>query len=129
MVPTGLTVSNIDKRSADLTWNRGDAETAWQICLNGDETNLIDVTDTVYSFTGLTPLTQYIVKVRANCGGGSVSNWSSPVTFTTLIACPAPTGLSISDITKFTAVASWTSDTDIEFQYAESPWMQYDNNV
>ena len=59
----------------------GDA-TAWQICVNDDSTNLIDVIDTTYNFTNLTPEQAYTVKVRANCDVDDQSAWSAPFTFT-----------------------------------------------
>ena len=129
MVPTDLTVSNIDKRSADLAWTANGEETQWQICLNGDETNLITVSDTSYSFTNLTPETLYNVKVRAYCDETLQSHWSSPAVFTTLVACPAPTALAISDITNVSAVATWTYDGDVEFEYAEDVWKYFDNGT
>ena len=130
MVPTGLVVSNIDKRSADIAWTSNGDEEAWQICVNGDEENLIYVTDTAYTLTDLLPdQTRYIVKVRAYCDEQLQSAWSSPVTFYTLIACPAPTNLFISDITNVSAVATWTYDGDVELEYAEDVWRHYDNGV
>ena len=129
MVPTNLVISNIDKRSADLAWTPNGEEEAWQICLNGDETNLINVTDTSYSFTGLTPETLYNVKVRAYCDEELQSAWSTPAIFTTLVACPAPTALAVSDITNVSAVATWTYDGDVELEYAEDVWRHYDNGV
>ena len=129
MVPTGLTVSNIDKRSADLAWTANGEETAWQIMVNGDEDNLIYVTETSYTLTDLEPETSYTVKVRAYCDAELQSHWSSPATFTTLVACPAPTGLAISDITNVSAVATWTYDGDVELEYAEDVWKYYDNGT
>jgi hypothetical protein len=129
MVPTDLVISNIGKRSADLAWTANGEEEAWQICLNGDEENLITVTTTSYSFTGLTPETRYTVKVRAYCDEDLQSAWSSAAIFTTAIACPAPTGLAISDITNVSAVATWTYDGDVELEYAEDVWKYYDNGT
>ena len=129
MVPTNLVISNIDKRSADLAWIANGEETQWQICLNGDETNLILVSDTSYSFTNLTPETLYNVKVRAVCDETLQSAWSTPAIFTTLVACPAPTALAISDITNVSAVATWTYDGDVELEYAEDVWKYYDNGT
>ena len=105
--PTSLTVSNVDTRSAQLSWTAGGSETAWQICINGDEAHPISVTTNPYTLTGLTPETDYDVKVRANCGGGDYSTWTSNESFTTLIACPAPTGLAYSDIEPGAATISW----------------------
>ncbi len=107
--PTGVAVSNITGHTADLSWNAGDA-TAWQICLNNDETNLIDVTEIPYTFTGLIPETTYTVKMRTNCDDG-FSSWTSVVTFTTDVACPAPTALN-AEIIGTTANLTWNGSAD-----------------
>ena len=83
-MPTNLAVSNITMESADLTWTAGGSETAWQVCINGDEDNLIDVTNNAYQMTNLTAATTYTVKVRANCGSGQ-SYWTPEISFNTAI--------------------------------------------
>ena len=71
-----------DGTIATLTWHEiGDAQ-AWQICINGDTTDLIDVTDTTYDFTDLIPETAYTAKVRAYCSDDDQSVWSNTITFT-----------------------------------------------
>ena len=107
--PTGLTVSNVTNHTADLSWT-SDAS-AWQICVDGDEDNLIDVTTNSYTLTGLAAEAHHTVQVRANCGAeDGVSDWAE-ATFTTLVACPAPTGLTVV-ATPISANVSWTSDND-----------------
>ena len=83
-VPTGLAVSLTPGNGtvATLSWTENGTATAWQICVNNDETNLIDVTSPTYSFTGLTAEQAYTVKVRANCDVDDQSVWSAPFTFT-----------------------------------------------
>ena len=108
--PTNLAVTNITGHTADLSWNPTGDATAWQICLNNDETNLIDVTGTTYSFTGLNPETTYTVKMRTNCDDG-FSSWTSVVTFTTDVACPAPTALN-AEIIGTTANLTWNGSAD-----------------
>ncbi len=117
--PTGLAKSNVAAHQVDLSWTKGDAETDWDICINDNEGALVsidenDVTITgssvSYTLTGLDPETAYTVKVRANCGGGNgVSQWSNVVSFTTTVACPAPTSPSVlnSSITAHTAKFTW----------------------
>lgn len=82
--PTSLaaTLTPGDGTVADLNWIENGTATAWQICLNGDMNNLIDVFDTTYSFTNLTPETAYTAKVRAICDVDDTSTWSSTITFT-----------------------------------------------
>ena len=67
--PSGLKASNVTDNSADLSWTENGSATAWQIRLNGDDDQILDVTETSYPLTGLTALTAYTVEVRANCGG------------------------------------------------------------
>ena len=117
--PTGLAKANVAAHQVDLSWTKGDAETAWDICINGDEANPVgidenDVTITgssvSYTLTSLVSETPYTVKVRANCGGSNgVSQWSNEVSFTTTVACPAPTSPSVpnSSITAHTAKFTW----------------------
>ena len=57
---------------------------AWQLCLNGDTTDLYDADETSYSFDDLTPEQPYTVMVRTNCSsdGEGFSTWTNAVTFT-----------------------------------------------
>ena len=108
--PMGLTVNNVTNHTADLSWTENGTATAWQICLNGDESNLVDVTTNPYTLTGLDAETTYTVKLRSNCGTeDGMSDWTSEVPFTTDIACPAPTGLSAVS-TPSSAEITWTGD-------------------
>ena len=86
--PTNLSVSDITAHSVTLNWTENGTATEWQICLNGDETNLITASSNPFTLTGLTPQTYYTAKVRANYGN-SHSGWSNTVTFTTI--CPVTT--------------------------------------
>ena len=118
--PNSLAVDDITARTANLTWVAGAEETAWQVCINGDETNPIDVTRTAYLMEELTPNTTYTVKVRANCGEGDFSDWTSEISFTTEPSCYAPTDLAASDLTPVSAKISWTSENEnIEMHYRE----------
>ena len=97
--PTGLTISDVFAHNATLAWESDAA--AWQIALdtiagfNPDTlSNIIDVTENPYTLTNLLPSHTYYVYVRANCGEtDGVSAWTARQSFTTTIACPAPTGL------------------------------------
>jgi hypothetical protein len=113
--PTGLTASNVGSRTATISWT-SDAS-AWQICVNDDEAHLINVSQTSYTFSGLTPDTEYNVKVRTNCGNNNLSAWAS-VNFTTEVACTAPEDLAATDITSTSANIGWTSNNNnFKLQY------------
>ena len=118
--PTGLDFGTPGNRSVELSWTNGeDGQNAWQICVNDDETNLINVTTNPYILTSLEPATTYTAKVRANCGvDDGVSAWSNTVTFTTDVACPAPKNVVASNLTQNSAVISWNGE-------AESYTVQY----
>jgi len=105
--PTKFNVSNVKAHTAKLAWTAGEeGQTAWQIAIDSVDFKpdtlsaadlaeiLIDVTDTPYVVSGLKPEHTYYVYVRANCGSeDGVSRWSDKKSFTTTVACPAPTGL------------------------------------
>ena len=102
--PTSLAkVGDAEARKVALRWDENWANTNWQICLNGDEEHLINVTGAdatidnewrvTYTLTGLTPDQDYSVKVRSNCGDEGFSQWSNSIDIHTAVACPAPTTL------------------------------------
>lgn len=77
--PTNPTVSFISQTSATLSWTESGSATEWQVCVNGDETNPITVTTNSYTLDGLTPGTDYRVKVRSICGTNNTSQWCNEV--------------------------------------------------
>ena len=117
MWPTNLAAGTPGPRSVELSWTENGTATNWQICVNGDEANPIAANTNPYTLTGLTPDTDYTVKVRSNCGTDGYSDWSNEVSFTTDVLCHAPSNLFISDITAFTANAAWVAETTSELRY------------
>ena len=81
--PTNLTATLTpgDGSVASLSWDNNGTE-AWQLCLNGDTNNLIDITDNPYELTNLTPEQTYTAMVRAYCDVDDQSAWSNTITFT-----------------------------------------------
>ena len=114
--PTGLTYSNVYGHGATLSWLLNDeTQTAWdvQVATDADFEEVVQLIENVnnhenYVLSGLDPETHYYVRVRANCGGGDVSDWSNTVNFTTTVACPAPTGFAASELSGYTAKLNWT---------------------
>ncbi len=82
-VPTDLTAGSFTTHSVELGWTENGSATAWQICLNGDEENLINANTNPFTIDGLAPNTAYRTKVRAYCDDSDQSQWSDEVTFTT----------------------------------------------
>jgi hypothetical protein len=96
--PTAILASNITSNSVDLSWTDGsgglqfDYQYAIQAPGTGIPTGAGAPIDAVtipgegFDINGnpLTANTLYEVYVRADCGGGSFSTWSGPITFRTL---------------------------------------------
>lgn len=118
--PTELAVSNITPTTADLSWVT--FVDKWQIgFFDGDEvTGTINVSALEefdpYTITGLTPETTYKVAVRTICDNEvdeiSYSDWTLPITFTTLVACEKPTNVAVANIETRSAVISWEGTSD-----------------
>ena len=106
-MPNNMRCTAFNAHTATLAWTENGEASAWQICLNDDETNLIDVTENPYTLTNLTSETSYSVKVRANCGDKQ-SSWSNSANFTTTEACPTPTDFAATEIYGYGATLSWT---------------------
>ena len=69
--PTGLTVSNIGINSADLSWTPGGSESSWIVEYkeaSASTWTVDNATTTSYQLTGLSGLTMYNVRVKADCG-------------------------------------------------------------
>ena len=116
--PRGLVAGTPAARSVVLNWTETGEARAWQICLNGDETNLIPAnTNEDFLLEGLTPDTDYTIKVRSYCSEDDQSDWSNEVTIHTDVTCPAPTDLTVSDITPFAANVAW-SGTASSYNFA-----------
>lgn len=79
--PINLTVNNITMNSAVIGWTAMGTESAWRLEVNGTLVN--NVTTNPYTLTGLTPTTNYTIKVQAVCDITTESGWSSSLTFMT----------------------------------------------
>lgn len=107
VAPIGLEVSDITPNSAVLTWVAG-AEDQTSFILEyqaegATEWTPVEVNDTTYTLTELAQLTNYSVKVKANCG---TNNWSEVITasFRTIGICPPVTNLETSNISNTTTL-------------------------
>ena len=133
--PVNLSVKP-GSRTAELSWKERSTATEWEICLDGDEGNLIPADSNPFMLTGLTPNTEYTVKVRA-INGEKKSHWTASVNFYTDIKFPEPTELAAENVTSKSAVITWTSDasaTGTELEYAafnptDLEWKQYDDDT
>ena len=80
--PKNLTISDVTSSSAVASWT-SDGDT-WQVCIDGDENNLLEVTENpTITLVNRKPGSEYTVKVRTVCGKDEFSEWTDVVTFTT----------------------------------------------
>ena len=68
--------------------------------------------NTEYTFTGLAPETTYFAMVQSNCGEDGLSAVTDTITFTTDVACPAPTPLEATEVTANSAVLNWSGNAE-----------------
>jgi len=91
--PSALAFNSVTSNSANITWNLGCVETAWEIEYGpagftlGTGTTVAATSP--YALGSLSSATAYDVYVRANCGINGVSASVGPVNFTTLPPPPA----------------------------------------
>ena len=79
--PTGLAASEATAHTVQLSWTENGTAEAWQLCIDENENNLINVSETTYTLTNLNLNTEYTAKVRSVCN--DYSDWSAPITFST----------------------------------------------
>ena len=112
--PVGeLTYSGLASTSLKLSWPLvDDTQEEWQVCVNGDESNLRTATSHEnYLLDGLIPETNYTVKVRANCGAeDGVGEWSNEINFTTMASCSLD-NITVSNVGHYTATVSWEGES------------------
>lgn len=119
--PTSFNPSNVEARTATLSWTENGTATNWvlQYATNeGFTTNLVEINDGFaiegssisYNITGLSGETTYYARVRSACG----SNWSDVKSFTTLPTCQKPTSWQYtpSSNTAYSGSVQWEGSAD-----------------
>ncbi|MCQ2283500.1 MAG: fibronectin type III domain-containing protein [Bacteroidales bacterium] len=92
VMPNNIEVANVTTNSADLTWEAGNTETAWQIeyGMAGFEQGtgtVVNANTPAYTLSNLTPSTTYDFYLRSICGGGDNSDWTHVYSFRTESTC------------------------------------------
>ncbi|MBO7445390.1 MAG: fibronectin type III domain-containing protein, partial [Bacteroidales bacterium] len=110
--PTNLVVTGHTAEEVTVSWMPGADETGWEVACVPHGTPVGAgtpeyATSSPYTIYNLTDNTQYDVYVRADCGNGENSYWTSAVTFTTDPYCTPPTNVSVSQIQGASALVTW----------------------
>ncbi|WP_234405564.1 PQQ-dependent sugar dehydrogenase [Paenibacillus sp. IHBB 10380] len=117
--PTNLQANSVTDTTANISWTASldDVGVKDYDLYKDNVLTQANVTNTTYTFTGLTPDTTYNFTVKAKDAAGNISNASSPLTVKTTNqidtqAPTAPTGLVSSSKTSSTVNLTWTPSTD-----------------
>ena len=107
--PTNLAISELGAHSATLSWTENGEATEWMVewatpAYAGPM--YVSTISNPYTFTDLDPETTYTVRVKPVC---DEEKWSDEIVFTTLVACPAPTQLTVTPST-ISADVTWTGN-------------------
>ncbi len=139
-VPTWPTTSYVTSTSATLHWDAVAGALSYSVQirpLNGSWSYVAGspFTNTTITVDGLYPNTTYEWRVRANCYGGQYSNWTWPVSFTTLGggSCMAPWELWTSNITSNSATLDWSdvsgaTSYTVQYRLAGGTWYNLPGN-
>jgi|GEM_PF-804183 len=135
--PSTITTANTTISSTDLSWTApvggSPVNYVYEVRTAGAAgsgaaglvtTGTVTAPSTSVTVTGLTTSTAYSVYVRSGCGGTDVSTWTPVTTFTTPAACPATSTPTVTNITGYSAVATWTpgaSETLWDVYYGPTP--------
>ena len=128
--PTNLTYDDesVTGHTVDLSWTENNGATAWKVIYSKsnidnsentvdiDENDVtIDGTTITYTLGGLDGQTDYIARVKSNCGGihNDISAESNSTSFTTLTACYPVGDVITSDITAYTVTVHWSDANDV----------------
>ncbi|MGD5652434.1 hypothetical protein QUT03_22745, partial [Xanthomonas citri pv. citri] len=74
---------------ANVSWDAMPGAISYEYAVTTSATPPTSGTPTTNTFaiiSGLAPQTQYYLHVRSLCAGGTIGNWASPISFTTLCA-------------------------------------------
>lgn len=97
--PTKVNVADVKAHSAQISWTAGEeGQDTWQVVYDTLPSNRPDTlpnyaiaTENPYELSGLDPEHTYYIYVRAICAVGDSSKFADVKSFTTTVACPAPT--------------------------------------
>ena len=112
--PINLTLMSHTAEEATISWMPGATESSWEVVCVPHGDPVYSGTPTVvynspYTISNLIDNTPYDVYVRAECGNGEYSYWTSAVTFTTDPYCTEPTNVHATQVVGTSALINWNS--------------------
>lgn len=141
-IPTNLTTSNVGLLGATFSWiPTAPSPVSYQVryaVAGSGNWSFVNTSSGSVQVTGLNCGENYEWQIRSDCGGAGYSAWSSVMPFTTSACnsgCPAPSGMTTSNITLISADVDWTviapGPTTFQFRYREvgAPTWNIDYNA
>ena len=122
---TSVTATNVVGHSATISWTDNDeSHTNWMVyykpaTAGDDDWQTQSANATSVELTNLDPETMYQAYVVTVCNGNEGTDSTLTITFTTTVACPAPSEFTMVNISAESATISWVGG-------AESYTVEYD---
>ena len=137
-VKTSVTATNIDGHNATISFTDNDPDhSSWTVYYREHNAAVDDpwmsvvTSTTTVDLNSLDPETTYDVYVITNCAvPDEVADATNTIQFTTLVACPAPQNITVSNIGMTSATLSWFSNADsFTIEYGESGFTQGNGTI
>ncbi len=137
-VKTSVTATNIDGHNATISFTDNDPDhSSWTVYYREHNATADDpwmsvvTSTTTVDLNSLDPETTYDVYVITNCAvPDEVADATNTIQFTTLVACPAPQNITVSNIGMTSATLSWFSNADsFTIEYGESGFTQGNGTI
>ena len=125
-VKTSVTATDVDGHNATISFSDNDpSHNSWTIYYKPSADSVWNqemTTTTTTILTNLDPQTAYDVYVVTNCATPDVNEDATlTIHFTTTVACPAPTNVTVSNIGMTSATVTWNSNADsFTIEYGET---------
>ena len=116
--PFNLHTTTVSENSATVVWSGNGSE--FEVTYKEDAADVWNSIQTVtttglngsLTLTGLDENTTYSYRIRQVCSEGLQSDWVYSTFTTTFSPCPAPTGISVSDINYTSAAVDWSCENE-----------------
>ncbi|MDL2262699.1 DUF5018 domain-containing protein, partial [Bacteroidales bacterium OttesenSCG-928-I21] len=119
---TDLRLSLLEQEQATVTWTAGYIESEWNLKhgprgfnIETEGTSVNGIQTNSYNITELTINSNYDVYVQAACTD-ELTEWTGPLSFTTLRSCPYPAEITIEDIQSDAATITWEGYTASQWE-------------
>lgn len=132
IAPTNITATEITNNSAVIGWEAQDNQISWEVryATQGQDTTVVATTNPI-TISNLYYGQTYQVWVRAFCGADTYSDWSEPISFSTL-SCSPISNLTVTTVGTDNATLTWTAEagqTEWEISYGPEGFSEGNGTV